>query len=149
MRILNWLFARDGKPTREALMSPDEATAIIQRYGALLEHGAPTPGCVADVAKLPFPKARIKQALLVGLRATGDLSIRKILKVGYLQLADWQEGVGPTDQGVDVSNVAPDRKLSEIAEEVTRSSEAAEKWTAIADAEREGLKAELEKQGLW
>jgi len=72
--ILGKLFGRRASISADADMSPQQATEIIQRYGAVLEHAAPAPGCVADVSKLPFPKSQIKKALLIGLRSTADPS---------------------------------------------------------------------------
>jgi len=37
---------------------------IVSAYGAVLEKG-PVPGTVGDELELPYPKAMIKQALLV------------------------------------------------------------------------------------
>ena len=64
---------------------------------------APTPGCVADAGKLPYPKEKIKYALIIGLKATDDPKMCEMLKFAFIQLADWQEGIGESDKGPDLS----------------------------------------------
>lgn len=86
-------------------MTPERAETIIQAYGAILETRAPSPGCVADVTKLPFSKQEIKDALVLGLKTTTNPQTRDLLKIGCIHLPDWQDGVGEEDQGLDPSKL--------------------------------------------
>ena len=125
-------------------MTVDAAEDIIQDYGAVLENSAPTPGCVADVDNLPHPKERIKQAIAMVLPQVDDPQLREFLKIGYMQLADWQEGVGSEQIGMDMMNMDPDADPMEMAKKIASQGDAMEKWTPLMEAEREASKAELE-----
>ena len=146
--ILKKLFG-GGSNFTPATMSGQEAEKIIQAYGAVLQTQAPTPGCVADASKLPFPKATIKTALIVGLKATTDQQTKEMLKVGYFQLADWQEGVGATEQGIDMSNMDLNDDPVKLAQQVLAQGADQEKWLPVVKAEQEKLKQELIDFGLW
>lgn len=148
MGFLQKLFGNKASEV-PGTMSAQKATAIIQQYGSFLEHGAPNPGCVADVTKLPFAKAEIKRALLLGLKSIAEPEAREVLRAGYLQLADWQEGVGDSDQGIDVSGFDPAEDPLKMAEKVLAQSEGHEKWSPIVEAERLMLRDELQRAGMW
>jgi hypothetical protein len=148
MGILKKLFG-GGSTTTSAEMSEQQAEEIIQAYGSVLQTQAPTPGCVADTSKLPFPKERIKTALIIGLKATTDRRMREMLKVGYIQLADWQEGVGETDQGLDLSNINLNDDPAKLVQQVLAQGSSNEKWQSVVQAEQETLKQELVELGLW
>ena len=149
MGILDQIFRRKVKPTETSEMSPNTAMEIIQRYGAVLEHNAPAPGCVADSAKLPYRKDQIKEALIFGLGATNDPQIREFLKVGYLQLADWQDGVGDSDVGLDFTGLDPKSDIEKFAQSVVSQGDALEKWQPIVAAELDTLKKDLIELGVW
>lgn len=148
MSILTKIFGGGARRTPDAPMPHQRAQEIIQKYGAILENGAPAPGCVADASKLPFSKGQIKEALVIGLKATTDTKMKEMLKVAYIQLADWQDGVGSSDQGIDLSRINPEDDVK-LAEQVLAKSGGHDKWAPIALAEGEALKKELERQGLW
>ncbi len=149
MGILSKFLGGDSKSNPSAPMSQQEAVEIIQKYGAVMEHQSPTPGCVADLSKLPYMKEQIKEALVIGLKADANPQMKEMLKVGYLQLADWQEGVGDTDQGIDLTNADLDDDPMKSAESVLAQSTGHEKWSSIAQAEQAALKQELKELGLW
>ena len=148
MGILKKLFGAGSAATLNS-MSEQEAKKIIQAYGAVLQTKAPTPGCVADVSKLPYPKEKIKAALLIGLKATSDQQMKEMLKVGYIQLADWQEGVGGIDQGLNLLNMNLNDDLVKLAEQVLTQGAGREKWQPVVQVEQEKLKQELVDLGLW
>ena len=80
-----------------------EAQLIVNAYGKVLEYLGPIPGAtVADEDKLPFPKPKIKAAILIALVATTDAQQREFLKVAYLSLADFQARVStlPKEQEI-------------------------------------------------
>jgi len=146
--ILKKLFS-SGSNITPATMSGKEAEKIIQSYGAVLQTEAPQPGCVADTIKLPFPKEKIKAALIFGLKGTDDQQTKEMLKVGYIQLAEWQEGVGEIDVGLDLSNMDLNDDPVKLAEQVSAQGSGHEKWQPIVKAEQERLKQELVDLGLW
>jgi hypothetical protein len=123
--------------------------AIVQAYAKVLEHSAPTPGCVADVSKLPFPKDMIKAALIAAMKLTGDKNTKEALKVGYVQLSSWQKNVGETDQGIDTLNMDLSQDTKALAELVLKQSEGAEKWLSVMEQDEVDLQRELVELGLW
>lgn len=130
-------------------MTPEAAQKIVQDYGAALGSSAPAPGCVADVRNLPHSKERIKQALVFALRLTKEPQMREQLKVGYISLADWQEGVGNETVGIDLTKMDLNADPLEMAKRIASQGSVMEKWTPLVQAEREALKSELQKLGLW
>ena len=142
MGLFGNLFGSGGGDDK---MSPEAAEKIIQDYGAVLETSAPTPGCVADVDKLPHPKARIKEAIAMMLPLIEDHQLREQLKTGYIWLSNWQEGVGSDQIGLDLMNMSPNSDPLEMAKLITEQDDEMGKWTPIMQAEGEALKAELEK----
>ena len=78
-------------------MSASDAITIIQDYGHIMLHKSPAPFYISDVNKLPHPKENIKQALMMALSANGKEQVMDALKIGYMQLANWQEGIGNVD----------------------------------------------------
>lgn len=130
-------------------LSWQDAVKIIQIYGNVLETQAPSPGCVADVSKLPFPKAKIKAALIMGLKKTNDQHMREMLKVGYTLLADWQEGVGDTDRGIDILNSDLNSDPVRLVHQVADQGVGNRKWVAIVQTEQDRLKQDLIELGLW
>jgi len=122
---------------------------IIKAYGKILETSAPVPGTVVDASKLPFPKQQIKDAIVAALRSTDDPHMKEHLKVGYIQLSDWQEGVGETNQGHDVSALYMNQDAEPLAKAVFEQSSGSQKWTAMAQKEQKALKQELQALGLW
>ena len=126
----------------------DEVMFIIQAYGKLLENYAPTPGCVADSSKLPYPKQEIKAALISGLKAIDDPQMKEHLKIAYIQLSDWQKGVGDTDQGIDFKNIDPNQSAEKLAKAIINQSSSKD-WGAIVLKEQDALKQELKDFGLW
>lgn len=129
--------------------SNTDLTQIIQAYGKTLETEAPTPGSVADASKLPYTKQQIKTAIIAALSSMDDPQMKEHLKVAYIQLSDWQEGVGETNQGLDVSAIDMNQDAESLAKAVLEQSSGSEKWTAIAQKEQETLKQELQQLGLW
>lgn len=70
-------------------MTDAESVKIISAYGnAILSNGS----AYGDSHALPYPKARIKEALIIGIRKTSDPRLREQLKGAYVALAGWQAG---------------------------------------------------------
>ena len=70
-------------------MSDDEAMKIINAYGKTLMERKTAFG---GLSALPYPKARIKEALIHGIKETDDSSFREQLKAAYVTLSEWQTG---------------------------------------------------------
>ncbi len=110
------------------------AEKVIEEFGAV----PVTPGTVQDVSVLPHGKDRIKAALLTVLDLGEDQSQREFLKICYLSLADFQDGVdaktGPTtdDDGSTLVDI----------------SEAREYWRNKSRDEHDQLLAELNEKGF-
>jgi len=126
MGILSKLFGKK----KHTVISPDIAENIIQIYGAHMEKDTQSPLCVADVKKLPFPKEQIKEALVIGMKATSALYTREMLKIGYLNLANYQEGVGEVNKGIDifVSDLYDD--IRKVAQNYIHQYDDFEKWNS-------------------
>ncbi|HWP23358.1 MAG TPA: hypothetical protein VNM15_04115 [Candidatus Binatia bacterium] len=158
MKLLNRLFGRTktGEAASDSLTLTAAAKKILTAhtslikiasdYGAVLaSSAAPPPGCVADARKLPHPKEQIKNALVYALGIVEDPQMRSALKICYISLANWQEGVGDIDTGLNVTKIDPSGDIHELAKWIVAS----EKWLLKARAERESLVGELHKLGLW
>ena len=59
-------------------------------------------GCIADTKKLPYDKEIIKTALILSFKLCDDPKTKEMIKVAYIGLADFQEGVGTVDVGLDI-----------------------------------------------
>jgi len=128
-------------------MDAQKAMLIVQSYGAVLEENSPTPGYVADVATLPFPKELIKAAIRIALLCAKEQELHAALTTAYLSIAHWQEGVGEKQIGFD-----PDRYAHLMASELTSPEtlrrielelNAQTHWTPIVESERSALQQEL------
>ncbi len=118
---------------------------IVQSYAAVLETSAPYPGTVADVNKLPFPKQEIKTALIGALYLTEDPKAREHLKVAYISLSDWQEGVGEQDQGLKLSLIDQNKSIKSLAQAVAEQTSDANKWIKMSHKESETSMQALDK----
>ena len=131
-------------------ISSEEAEKVIQAYGSYLAVSAPVSGTVADVSRLPYSKAKIKRAILIGLGAVQDIQQKEMLKIGFMQLANFQEGVGEKNIGLDISNLDVGKAdIDELAQQVLNQTEGFDKWKRLVKEEEEVLKSELQKAGYW
>jgi hypothetical protein len=136
---------------RQKLQAPaqpsfDEAREIVGAYGGILESG-PAPGTVADATELPYPKERIKAALLLLLKMTTDSTMRSHLSSGYVCLADWQPGVGPQRIGVDVGKIDLTQDTATIARQLLADDVGSSEWLRKVKAEQEALVHDLRRLG--
>jgi hypothetical protein len=132
--------------------SYDTPPALMQRivgdYLQLLAADGPGVWCGADEQKLPYSKAAIKHALIWAMQRQGDDDGYEHLRQSFLQLGNFQPGIGETNVGYDLFK--PDPGLS-VPERFRRfAEEAAEfvKWEPQINAERERLESELQQMGL-
>ncbi|ACV68905.1 hypothetical protein [Desulfohalobium retbaense] len=142
-------WPREGLSNKKNQSQDNNIVSIIQEYGKAIEYDAPKPGCVADENKLPFPKNTIKKAIISELKSSGNDEIKEYLKVAYIQLADWQQGVGPIDKGPDMSSIDKNQDIEDRAKAFLDQVSGSENWTAMAQKEQEALKQELQELGLW
>ena len=63
--------------------------------------------------------------------------------------SDWQEGVGDEPVGLDVTKMDLNADPKELAKRIHDPLDRMIKWQAVAKEEREALKSELQKLGLW
>ncbi len=141
---------RESRVSSSEHMNAAEAEAIIRAYGAVLVNSAPPPGTVADKSRLPVSKSMLKEAIMFALGATKDPIQKSHLRIAYLQLADFQEGVGAVDVALDVSrldlqNATPE----ELAQQVIEQTEGTEELQVLVQKEQEMLKQELQAAGHW
>jgi len=139
-------------------LSFDEVGEIIKAYGDSMVNNAPPSTGVADVSMLPYPKETIKAAILIALKHTEDQEMLSSLKIGYIQLSDWQENVGETKGGFDFSTIGSGdiSKVSRDAdsEQNLTQSEADQKgdmgkWREKKFNDTELLRQELIDSGYW
>ncbi|HWR77167.1 MAG TPA: hypothetical protein VN283_08165 [Thiobacillus sp.] len=147
MGIFDKLFGRRStEELAERLI--ERSREIVSAYGAILETG-PVPGTVADTSELPYPKDAIKIALVTLLTLTKEPSLREHLKLGYVSLADWQTGVGPSRVGIDATKLDVSLEPVELANRILAGDAAAKEWLPRARLEQEALIAELRELGHW
>jgi len=148
MGIFSKLFGKNAARSDSPTMTAAQAVQIINAYGGVLEKSAPAPGCVADANKLPFPKAQISEAILIGLKSTTDAKMREMLKAAYLELANWQEGVGSEDRGIDTSKLSASMGIEAQARAILAQSEGIEEWNNMVAAEMQLRAAQLKEKGF-
>lgn len=124
-----------------------ESELVINAYGKTLEYLAPVPGTIADESKLPFPKPRIKQAILYALKASQQPQQRQVLKAAYLQLADFQQGIDGKNVGLDLSGVDTSCLTQVDLLALANDMASSQNLLAQARAESEQLTAELAAAG--
>jgi len=140
----------EGKDESESLEMPlEEMNEIVQEYGSTMVNCGPPPGGVADVSKLPYPKSKIKEAVIQALQLVDDPEIATSLKGGYTQLSDWQEGVGDANIGLNLSAFGVDMDTSERVKAFLKRRSQMEKWKDKVNSEKDSLRDDLIKLGLW
>ena len=150
MGFLSKVFGKkDQNTVSQKTINPELAVKIIQVYGSILENQSPPPGSVADLSKLPYQKEQIKQALIIGMHSTDDEKMREMMKFGFVELANWQKGVGDKDQGLDISKIDLNDDPGKAIEQFRKQSDDYKKWSSIVEAERESSEKDLRDLGLW
>jgi hypothetical protein len=162
MGILGKLFGRDKEAssgTTELKQSDvqraiDGAFAVIRTMGEFFETNNPGPLMVADEKKLPFTKEQIRMAVLIALRARPTAQEKELLKYLFLEIANWQPGVGEKDVGPDYSlldtskETTPEALLAQ-AKLLKADEEKFKKWAPIIEEERSKAQQTLERLGHW
>jgi hypothetical protein len=112
--------------------STAELFDAVGRLGELMEN---YPMHVLDVSSLPMPKPQMKTILKEAWRvATPDH--RRAIELGYLHLANFQNGVGPTPISLSLGDDDPINAMSRL--------DATLAWIKKTSAEVEALSGELD-----
>ncbi len=130
-------------------MPVEEMNKIVQDYGSAMVSCGPPPGGVADVSKLPYPKSKIKKAIIQALQTVDAPEMATSLKGGYTQLSDWQEGVGDANIGLDLSTLGVDMDTGEREKAFLERQSQMEEWKDKVNNETHSLRDDLIKLGLW
>ena len=133
-------------------MDANKLQEIIESYGQSLEAKAKTTFSVADESKLPYTKSEIKKAIIIALSVTEDPQLKEHLKISYINLSDWQKGVGEEDMlyDIDVTGFDLNASAEDLAQKVTDQEKGmVKKWKAVVNEDRLLLQEELVKMGLW
>jgi hypothetical protein len=121
-----------------------EVQKILTAYCAILASNTRT---VADSSELPYPKNRIKAALVAAIKLSPDPKQREQLKAAYVGLAGWQDGIGPGPGVFEVTQA----DLNDPISAMKRIAAAGPEFTEIPErvaADGEALFAELKSMGL-
>ena len=141
------ICTKQEQPLEE--MTPELATQIIQEYSRVLLNNCPQPDGVADTSELPYPKNQIKQALIIGLKATDDPNIQKALTIGFMKLACWQIGVGAPKAGINLAGLDENTNLKKLVQLLLEQEARNEKWRHLVQVEQNELKEDLIYLGFW
>jgi hypothetical protein len=140
--------ATPALPALEQKPSPEQVDLITRAFLRIFEAYAHPGAFVADESDLPFPKARIDQALLHSLKRTSDEPTRRKLGLAYLSLADWQPRVGRLLSKGQLSAEASGKlNASQIQQLAAQFSELM-KWERIVAEERESRADNLKALAL-
>ena len=85
-KVYSWIFGRSD-PAVVARKATSDTLKIVYAYSAALSLPR---AAVADEADLPYPKPRIKAALVDAMGLARQQSMRLELRNAYLRLACWQ-----------------------------------------------------------
>ena len=126
-------------------ISPQGAEDAIRKLGALMET---YPSAILDTTMLPMPKAEMKIALKQAWLQTKDAQWRNWLEVGYMTLANFQDGVGRAPcQTVYLPDIKPELLKNWFQSGAGKTTMAAldnfARWQVLAAKESEFLLAEL------
>jgi len=148
MGLIKKFFGKKQEQPFKA-MTPELAIEIIQEYGAVMQNNSPQSGGVADISNLPYLKSQIKEALIIGLKMNDDPQTQEAFIIGYMKLADWQEGIGDTEVRLHFSNLDLNATPEELAQSVLEQDAGNEKWRHVVQDERNALKEELINLDYW
>jgi len=77
--------------------SPADAShqEIVGAFGELIEKTADLPPAIFDTSMLPYEKSQIRDSLIAIYHNSTDSSQKNLCEGGLLELANFQDGVGP------------------------------------------------------
>jgi hypothetical protein len=148
MRLLDKILGRSKSDHPiPVTMTVATATKIVREYGTALMSETRPGRYVTDVRNLPHRKEYIKQAHILLLRLNTDPKEREALKIGYISLANWQEGVGDRPIGLDMFDLNADP--IGLVTQIATHGDILVKWLGVLQDETKALKSELQELGLW
>jgi hypothetical protein len=130
------------RPTQPMALSP-EVQKIVAAYISQLLSRKSSP---LDASELPYPKATIKLALIAAITVTEDSKMREQMRSAFVQLADWQEGIGPGPHSM--VDLFGGNDLVEEAKRISAAGPAIMKIGAQVIAEMQALLDELKSLGM-
>jgi hypothetical protein len=114
----------------------------------LLATDGPGVWCGADETKLPYSKALINQALVWALQRERRDEAYEHLRQSFLQLGNFQPGIGETNVGYDLFNADPELTVLERFQRFAEEAVQFARWERQINAERNDLETELQQMGL-
>jgi hypothetical protein len=143
MSIFDRLFSK-AAIAPSTRMADDDAMKIINAYGKAMMDRTSAYG---DLSTLPYPKSRIKEALIHGIKEGDEPKFREQLKAAYVALAEWQAGLGDRR---GPGELTPE-ELADPAKAMARITAAGPDWLKVPESvatEATMLHAELNALGL-
>ena len=141
MKMFTRLFGRRDVPHRE--MDFLQAQRMVLDYARFIEDSAPMPGRIVDQSRLPHPKDRLKNALLLCIGNNSDERLAEHLKAGYLMLSAFQPEVGGQGLGTDFTALDLEGDMLDIAQQLEQDEEQAHPRRLQVARELEQLRQEL------
>jgi hypothetical protein len=68
---------------------------VVAAFGELIEKSSDLPLAIFDTSMLPYNKDVIRDSLVAIYRNSADEDQKEVCKIGLLELANYQDGVGP------------------------------------------------------
>lgn len=147
MSVVSWLRRRlSGASFEEALN--DNYELIVRAYGQALAEHAQSGFAFQSASELPYPKSKIKVALITALRCTKDSKVREQLKIGLLELSNWQDDIVDGVRKISSKNELASATAEQL-EAIQNNLRETVKWNEIYLVEADKMKKELMAMGLW
>lgn len=119
MGLLDSLFKKKDscKPTQEEVIA--YSNQLVNEFAEFLQSPSyPAPGCIADTNRLPYSKPLLKGAFQIMLRAVNEKSHLQALSDCYACLADFQDGVGDADVGLETLSCESGENYTKVAQKI-------------------------------
>jgi len=115
--VVLFLYTSAVPAQTEEPIGLEEAERIVKEYGAVLQELG-KEGCVVyDENALPYPKRRIREAILACLKALKDQPQKKeALRVEYIELGNFLPGVRKGDSRITEDNLADPEAMARHVE---------------------------------
>ena len=146
-RIVVAVFALLCLGGQSLAMEPSEAEKVIQDYGGVLE-AVSDRLIVASESRLPHPKEKIKEAILLALPLTSG-QMRENLRIGYMNLGMFQnlrQELEFLELPADAGSLT-DAEIESWANEIANTPMGIELQKFVI-SEMENLLEELEQKGF-
>jgi hypothetical protein len=129
-------------------LTPQEAERIVRAYWPIMKNAMESGAVVHDVSLLPFPKEKIKQAILIAM-ANAEGTVRQAhLRLGYIKLGTFQPGASPRGLLQSLKGFATGGMRRRKAPQEREDSEIRTRWDDVVAAEQMQLIEELKVHGF-